>query len=254
LARELNYIFVDTDVNAKVRIEINGFPLRDRLMQAGLQWMDILNLHLTGVETLTVRATAPGPVTLRLRLSRYEDGMLITPEDGTALPIRMHGAVDEPPRGPDGSMILASPIGVLAEEMEVQTRGFDFSSVYRTGAIIPEPVALQAAQRVLAAFDAGDTTMLTRMAGGKIADFAIAWGAPEPEIQAMATTDFAEMIAEGPVEHGTPPAITLHPAVEGRLVEARLDGEALLRAGQAPLTSRYPIFLGMRNGLVTILR
>jgi hypothetical protein len=255
---EFHYIMAVTSVDVHWEIHLNGFPL-DRGEQGGRgQWMDMINLHLTGSERLSIKATnAEDPesgfqVSLRPRV--FPEGSWVKPRGGRALEAQV--AVNANPVSPDefGNFMLSSTTGVMEATATFPTQGFDFSSLYRDGEPVPESEALALARQVLNAFDRGDTATLVDLSAGRINDLAIAYGRPEEAIRASLTEEIEAMIAAGPLPHPEPPPLQAATVVDGALRELTLTGGPLLLAGPAEERIRAPAFAGVRNGRVQILR
>ena len=244
------YLTLTPGSAAQGEVLLNGFPLMRDPVPARATWMDMVNLHLTVPENrlqLRLRLAASG-TSVVLRLRRFEEEMIVTPEDGD--PIELIGAIQDA----DGSVTLpATPDGLLTLDVRFRAPEFDFSEVYRAAPPVSQSAAVAFAQGLAEAFAGGDLQPLMDASHDRILDLAIAYGRPVGEIEAAVRAEYSDMAAVG---LAPPKAARALAFADGRLVEPVAAGDAplLVTLGAPEEGAEARLYIGLRRGRLQVSR
>lgn len=174
------YLFLLSSATQFLTFTINGFPLLNSEASDSVAIPFLLNDYLVAGRneiclhsTPTMRA---GGAPAALQLKVFQEGQVVTPEDGVVIPLG-HGSIAPP------------PIGENPACLSFAQREFDFAQLLTVSPPSDHQGLADYAAMLIDMFDHKDVAGLLREMGPKVTDYAQAIGRTRAEVE----SEFVEM-------------------------------------------------------------
>lgn len=251
-------LFIQSEGPGHLDLRLNGLPLAyKRYVSPTATWLDMTDLHnVAAGNVVSIYWRGEGEIAsgLKCRARHFPVPRTISPEQGSALQINSDSGLYDP----ETAEVRFAPVGpTFAAEFAFQAPGHDFYDVYFGAEFIAEEDAIRNAYRLYDWFQAGETNRILSAFGGRLADLARINAVAIEEVAAPLKQAIEAIVEDFKLSPRNRTEIGTEAFCDGRLHEVQIAGRPLMERlilDDDGGTFEIPIFIGKRNGKITILR